>query len=209
MPESISSVVQRVTTLSRNQRTLILTPGPHGTRCLKEALSICEGGGCAVTILDSETSRLKPGNAGRVRGRATRLPFVKHSFDAILSFESLYSIRPPWTVLAEFHRVLVPDGMLMLFEPAAHGFFSSLRDKVAGPGKRIFSLEEVKSRLARGDYAIDRTEENLRVESFRWPAYALLAIKKENPVEPVPQYKTGRELIESRKKKIPAGEELP
>jgi hypothetical protein len=42
-----------------------------------------------------------------------------------------------------------------------------------------------------------------------WPVYCALGIKKENPAEPVPQFLTAKEMIERRKKKIPAGEELP
>ena len=207
MSESIVNIAQRVGALSGVERILLLTPGPHGVGMLNGLLDALDRSKCVV--LDSDRARLTSVSAPGVRARAVRLPFLRHSFGAVLSFESLYAIRPPWTVLAEFHRVLVPDGVLLLLEPAAHGFFSALRDRVAGPGKRIFTLDEVKSRLARADYAIDRVEENLRVEGFRWPAYAVRAIKKENPAEPVPQYKTAREMIEARKKKIPAGEELP
>jgi SAM-dependent methyltransferase len=207
MSESIVKIAQRVAGLTGNERILLMTPGPQGAAFIGGLLSAFDRSNCVV--LDSDRARLKSVSAVSVRGRAVRLPFLRHSFGAVLSFESLYAIRPPWTVLAEFHRVLIPDGVLLLLEPAGHGIFSALRDRVAGPGKRIFTLDEVKSRLARGDYTIDRVEENLRVEGFRWPAYAVRAIKKENPAEPVPQYKTAREMIAARKKKMPEGEELP
>ncbi|MEK7856054.1 MAG: class I SAM-dependent methyltransferase [Acidobacteriota bacterium] len=198
--------------LSGTERLLLLTPGPHGEQILPELLKQLSGHDCVV--LESDRRRLLDvGNGStkvhRVLGRAARLPFVKHSFDAILSFESLYAIRPPWTVLAEFHRVLVPDGKLILFEPAAHGVFSALRDRIAGPGKRIFTPEEVKFRLARGDWDIQQLEEIASVAGMRHPAYCVRAIKKENPAEPVPQFLTAKEMIERRKKKHPQGEELP
>jgi SAM-dependent methyltransferase len=213
MAETVVNVTQRVGRLTGHERILLLTPGPHGATSLSLLLPALAGHPC--TVLDSSAQRLSSASqravansAQIVGGRATRLPFIRHSFDAVISVESLYSIRPPWTVLAEIHRVLVPDGKLVLFEPACYGLFSSLRDKLTGPGKRIFEIDEVKARLARGDYAIDHIEENLRVDGFQWPAYCLRVIKKENPAEPVPQYRTAREMIAARKK-APAGEELP
>ena len=209
---TLIDTAKRICPLAGTERLLIVTPGPHGAAYLHELVD--QFGSHPCTVLESSTKRLKQlantnGKSDRILGQATRLPFKRHSFDAVLSFESLYAIRPPWTVLAEFHRVLVPDGKLLLLEPASHGFISALRDKLTGPGKRIFPLDEVKFRLARGDYSIDRTEENLRIASTRWPVYCVYAIKKENPAEPVPQFTTAREMIEKRKKKIPAGEELP
>jgi len=209
---NIVDTAKRVCPLSGSERLLLVTPGPHGAEYL--GALVAEFAGHTCTVLESNVRRLSklPASSkksGRILGRATRLPFKRHSFDAVLSFESLYAIRPPWTVLAEFHRVLVPEGKLLLVEPACHGFFSMLRDRLTGPGKRIFPLDEVKFRLARGDYAVDRTEENLRIDGTRWPLYCVHAIKKENPAEPVPQFTTAREMMERRKKKIPAGEELP
>jgi len=164
----------------------------------------------AVTVLDSSSRRLSAASGQRcVRGQATRLPFVRHGFDCILSFESLYSIRPPWTVIAEFHRVLVPDGTLILLEPARHGFFSQLRDRISGPGKRIYSVDEIKYRLARADWEIQAVEESNGASEMPGRFYCVRALKKENAAEPVPQFLTAREMIERRKNKAPVGEELP
>ena len=208
---NIVDTARRVCPLAGTERLLLVTPGPHGADYLRALAEQFKAHPCtALEVSAGRLAKLPKNEAStHVLGRATRLPFKRHSFDAVLSFESLYAIRPPWTVLAEFHRVLVPDGKLLLLEPASHGFFSALRDRLTGPGKRIFPLDEVKYRLARGDYAVDRTEENLRIDGTRWPVYCVHAIKKENPAEPVPQYTTAREMIERRKKKIPAGEELP
>jgi ubiquinone/menaquinone biosynthesis C-methylase UbiE len=209
MADSASSLSLSIATLSGSERLLVLTPGPNGASILQTALKALASHPC--TVLDSSAAKLATRSNGASRsvlGRATRLPFRRHSFDAILSFESLYSIRPPWTVLAEFHRVLAPDGKLLLLEPSSQGFFSALRDKVSGPGKRIFTLEEIKYRLARSDYEIRKIDEG-RVSDIPHPVYCVCAIKKENPAEPVPQFMTAKEMIERRKQKIPKGEELP
>jgi SAM-dependent methyltransferase len=136
---------------------------------------------------------------GVVQSRATRLPFRRHSFDVVLSVESLYAIRPPWTVLAEFHRVLAPDGRLILLEPGAHGFFSMLRDKVSGPGKRVFTLEQIRYRLHRGDWDVQEIDGPRKVSGMPHAAYCVRARKIENPAEPAPQFLTAKDLIERRK----------
>jgi SAM-dependent methyltransferase len=208
-----AELASKLAALSGAERLLLITPGPHGAQLLPALLKHFSQHSC--TAIESNSDRLRPlkngasGKLNLVLGRATRLPFLKHSFDAIISFEALYSIRPPWTVLAELHRVLVPDGKLILSEPASHGALSALRDKISGPGKRVFSTEETKFRLARADWEIQHIEEGQRVSGVRYPLYFVRAIKKENPVEPVPQYMTANEMMARRKKKVPEGEELP
>lgn len=203
--------------LSSGARILLLAPGT-GAAFLVSGLR-GEKAAFGWTLLDSATERLgvvksslTPSGERPARcvvGSATRLPFKRHAFDAVISFEALVAVRPPWTVLAEFHRVLAPDGTLILFEPQSLGFFSALRDKISGPGKRVFSLAEIKSRLARGDYTVDAIDEFDAVNGLKRPSYCIRAIKRDNPVEPVPQFLTAKEMIERRKKNIPKGEELP
>ena len=48
---------------------------------------------------------------------ATRLTFTDGKFDAVLSFECLEHIADYHAALREFHRVLRPDGLLMLTAP--------------------------------------------------------------------------------------------
>src|SRR5262249_30460004 len=133
---NIVDTTRRICPLAGTERLLLVTPGPHGADYLR--VLVAGFGSHPFTALEANASRLRqlPADSktsARILARATRLPFKRHSFDAVLSFESLYAIRPPWTVLAEFHRVLVPDGKLLLLEPASHGFFSSLRDRLTGP----------------------------------------------------------------------------
>jgi SAM-dependent methyltransferase len=211
MANQVVDIAKAAADLAGTERLLFITPGPHGTAILPSLLR--NFAQYPHTLLDSDRRRFtaleENGNCRRVLGRATVMPFRRHSFDVIFSFEALYSIRPPWTVLAEFHRVLVPDGKLIFIEPSAHGFFSALRDKISGPGKRIFSIDELKFRLARGDWDVKQVDQSPAVADLPKPFYCVQAIKKENPAEPVPQYLTARDLMERRKKKIPQGEELP
>jgi SAM-dependent methyltransferase len=212
MPETPIDIAQRIAQLAGGERLLIVTPGPHGPELLPRLVE--RFASHPLTVLDSALKRLTPIAAEHpslacVRGTATRLPFKRHSFEAIFSFESLYAIRPPWTTLAEFHRTLVPNGKLILMEPLRLGVFSALRDKISGPGKRVFSLEEVKFRLARGDYGIEKVESHQRTTMLDVPSYCVCAIKLENPAEPAPQFLTAKEMLERRKKIIPQGEQLP
>ena len=124
-----------------------------------------------------------------------------------MAFETVYAIRPPWTVVAELHRVLVPDGPLFLVEPAREGFFSGLRAGLLGPGKRVYELEELEGRLARADFLIKQAVEQ-SAAPFPGAAFFILALKKENLAEPVPQISTTRDL-RAKQKPYPKGEELP
>ncbi len=213
MFEAPIALAKELARLGEKARILLVTPGPHGEALLPELAAAFAAHPLALLESSLERLLLLPAlrNLGalRVRGKGTRLPFKRHSFDAVFSFEALYSIRPPWTALAEFHRVLVPNGVLLLMEPSRQGIFSALRDKISGPGKRVFSLDEIKFRMARGDYAIEKIETLESVKGMARPAYFIRATKLENAAEPAPQFLTAKEMIERRKNKTPKGEELP
>lgn len=49
---------------------------------------------------------------------AYRLSFAHHSVANLILFDVWHHLEFPGTALAEFHRVLVPGGRLILFEPA-------------------------------------------------------------------------------------------
>lgn len=209
MHDSPAAIALASAKLLDADRILLVTPGPGGSQILAELTRDLPAH--LLTALESSIDRLKAlsGRIRRVRGQATRLPFKRHSFEAVLSFEALFSIRPPWTALAEFHRVLVPDGKLILFEPQSLGALSSLRDKISGPGKRVFPIDEIKFRLARADYVVELIESFGARNGLKLPSYCVRAIKKENPVEPVPQFLTANEMMARRKNANPKGEELP
>ena len=204
-PMSPASLSLKLAAPSPSDRVLVIVPGRSGGNIAAELLPQFT----QAVVLDSSAERLKASSSPRcIRGQATRLPFLRHSFDVILSFEALYCIRPPWTVLAEFHRVLAPEGKLALLEPARHGLFSALRDKIAGPGKRVFDLDEVRSRLRRADYDMQKVEAAQPLAGMPFPAWCVLAKKKEFAAEPAPTFHTAKELIEKRKQRS-AGTSMP
>ncbi len=53
-------------------------------------------------------------SAAWVQGDAGRLPFVDGSFDAVVSTEAFHWFPAPDAALAEFRRVLAPEGRLLL-----------------------------------------------------------------------------------------------
>ncbi|NEZ04590.1 class I SAM-dependent methyltransferase [Wenzhouxiangella sp. XN201] len=51
------------------------------------------------------------------QGDATRLPYEDDSFDVVASFETLEHLEAQETLLAEFRRVLRPEGFLLISSP--------------------------------------------------------------------------------------------
>ncbi|WP_376692635.1 class I SAM-dependent methyltransferase [Wenzhouxiangella sp. EGI_FJ10409] len=51
------------------------------------------------------------------QGNATKLPYDDGSFDVVVSFETLEHLEAQETLLAEFRRVLRPDGFLVISSP--------------------------------------------------------------------------------------------
>lgn len=61
--------------------------------------------------------RYRRGNLRFDCGDATQLPYADQSFDAVVSFETLEHLDAQETLLAEFRRVLRPDGFLIISSP--------------------------------------------------------------------------------------------
>lgn len=64
------------------------------------------------------------GNRADIAGDASELPFVNESFDTILCTEVLEHVMNPEMVLAEFSRILKPDGVVIITVP----FFYPIHD---------------------------------------------------------------------------------
>lgn len=66
--------------------------------------------------------RYRRDNLGFECGDATRLPFDEDCFDVVVSFETLEHLEAQDDLLAEFRRVLRPDGFLLLSSPDRHTY---------------------------------------------------------------------------------------
>jgi SAM-dependent methyltransferase len=67
----------------------------------------------------ARTRERRPRGASLCRADGARLPFRDGSFGAVTSFETLEHVREPDRLLDELHRVLGPDGVLVLSTPNA------------------------------------------------------------------------------------------
>jgi ubiquinone/menaquinone biosynthesis C-methylase UbiE len=87
----------------------------------------------AVTALDVEPSaawRDEPG-LRFVVGDAEALPFADDSFDVVHSKDSLHHMREPARALAEYRRVLKPDGVALIVEANRYNPFFYMHMTVA------------------------------------------------------------------------------
>ncbi len=77
--------------------------------------------GALVTALDISPGMLEEGRKRHpdiefVHGSAEELPFADDTFDAVTISFGLRNVQQPRTALSEFHRVLKPNGRLLICE---------------------------------------------------------------------------------------------
>ena len=106
----------------------LLQSGPHDT-----ALDVGCGAGIILNALNArektgvdlcsrmlERARIRCGSAAKlVESSAERLPFENHAFSRVLCSEVIGHVQSPETVVSELHRVLKPDGVLVVTVPAS------------------------------------------------------------------------------------------
>lgn len=130
----------------------------------KEVLEIACGAGMGLGLLANRASRLVAGDFSETLLRSARrhyreriafvrldahsLPFADGSFDLILCFEAIYYLRDPRRLVLECHRVLRPEGALLICtaNPACSGFNPSPRSH------RYFSAEELRVLLVESQF---------------------------------------------------------
>lgn len=89
--------------------------------------------------------------AGLVRGSVSELPFASGRFGAVVSIDVLcHRAVDPAAALAEFHRVLVPGGRLLMNLPAHRWLRSTHDDRVHTRDR--FALREIRDMLAAADF---------------------------------------------------------
>lgn len=83
------------------------------------------GGAASVTGVDLSTAAIAHAqsrytarrNLKFVAGAVTSLPFADASFDVVVSFETIEHLAPQAEMMAEFRRVLRPDGLMVISSP--------------------------------------------------------------------------------------------
>ena len=117
----------------RGERMLEVGPGV-GIHTLPIASSLAPSG--VIDVLDAQqemiadlmgrATRAGIGNIRAVRGDAQRLPYPDHSFDAAYLISVLGEVPDEVVALRELHRVLKPDGRLVIGEIAVDPDFIPL-----------------------------------------------------------------------------------
>jgi SAM-dependent methyltransferase len=145
--------------------------------------------GARVTGIDGSAAMLEHARrrlAGRevdlrVADLRAPLPFADGSFDGILSSLVLHYVRDWAPMLAEFRRVLRPDGWLAFsthhpaaeaafFKPARYLDVELLEDEWDGVGTVRFyrrPISRIVNDLAEAGFAVERMVEPLPTEAFR------------------------------------------
>jgi len=65
----------------------------------------------------NQIERAQLSNATAILSTEARLPFADGAFDRILMVDTIHHLEDPAQTLAEMHRVLARDGLLLVFEP--------------------------------------------------------------------------------------------
>jgi 2-polyprenyl-3-methyl-5-hydroxy-6-metoxy-1,4-benzoquinol methylase len=103
----------------RNARTLDAACGEgYGAALLAKSATSVEGVDISEKAIDH--ARARYGNLKSLKFQqadCTRLPFADNEFDRVVSFETLEHLAEQDQLLAEFRRVLKPDGYLLLSSP--------------------------------------------------------------------------------------------
>ena len=110
-----------------------------------------------------QKERSKFANLHFVLGSATHLPFRDNSFDAVHCAAAMHIFQEPARAIQEFHRVLRPDGKVVLGTFLQSRFFPlRLVQRLQSPltGLHWFSLEEIEDLVVDAGFSITRTELN-------------------------------------------------
>ncbi|GAB4179440.1 MAG: hypothetical protein Kow0020_15580 [Wenzhouxiangellaceae bacterium] len=89
----------------------------YGTRLLAERAAFVDGVDIDHDTVAHATQRYAHPRVAFHQASALALPFDDHSHDIVVSFETLEHLAEQDALLAEFRRVLKPDGFLILSTP--------------------------------------------------------------------------------------------
>lgn len=126
-------------------------------------------------MLEQARAKLPPA-VRLIEGRLEHLPMGDASFDAVTCFNALHFSAVPEAVLNEFHRVLAPDGRLVIVDWRRDWLMMPLLDKWLRinrrPMGRLLSMRELTTLAREAGFIVDA------VGRFRIrPAWALMTIR--------------------------------
>jgi SAM-dependent methyltransferase len=111
--------------------------------------------GVDFSPLALELARERCGATADLReGSVTELPFEDCAFDAVVSADVLYHVDDDLAALHEFHRVLRPEGVLVVNVPAYHWLWSYHDEAVHG--RRRYSRGELLEKVAQAGFVRGR-----------------------------------------------------
>jgi SAM-dependent methyltransferase len=158
--------------IPRGGRWLDLGCGPGGNLTLPAAFAAGLTIGVDISPIALSIARRKKPLACLVRADLNNaLPFVEASFDVATIFNVLYHdwVNSEVAVLAEIRRVLRPDGVLLITEPA---FAILARNMdVAAMGHRRYRITDIAQMCEAAGLRVDRTS---YFTSFGFPLLILM-----------------------------------
>jgi ubiquinone/menaquinone biosynthesis C-methylase UbiE len=102
----------------------------------------------------------------------TKLPYKNNSFDAIFDFAIIHHV-PNWQdALKELHRVLKPDGELLIedlsIETFENPFGRILRKVLAHPYKEMYRRDMFMKQLEKAGFSIIKQEQHFPLASVQF-----------------------------------------
>lgn len=89
----------------------------YGSHLLAHTAEQVTGVDVSPAAVAHATQRYARANLRFLAGSVTALPLADASVDAVVSFETIEHLEPQAAMLAEFRRVLAPDGVLVISSP--------------------------------------------------------------------------------------------
>jgi SAM-dependent methyltransferase len=89
----------------------------YGSHLMAETASRVVGMDVASEAVEQAQEQYQRDNLSYRQGSATSIPFDSDSFDVVVSFETIEHLAEQAEMLAEFRRVLRPDGLLIISSP--------------------------------------------------------------------------------------------
>ena len=152
------------TELRALRKVLPSLPGPWlevgvGTGRFAQALGIGTGVDIAVKMIEVASQR----DTAVLLARGEQLPFGDRCFGAVFLITTMCFIKQPLSILREVHRVLVPDGKLVLAVMPSHSTWTQLYEEMKPQGHPLYthaifrSHDELINLIERGDFSVQNT----------------------------------------------------